>query len=118
VWEFYSGIQMDGQVEHIGVTFSLTPRPVAVTSERIDPETVSTVFLLARMSISVTSARLTTSRRIKARQRETVKTVHGFLAATFTAINRGVTERAIRSFNRLKAAAAMAFLPHSPNPPI
>jgi hypothetical protein len=60
------------------MTFSLTPRLIAVTSERIDPETVSTVFLPARMSFSVTSARLTISRGSKDRQRETVETVYGF----------------------------------------
>jgi hypothetical protein len=70
-------MQMDEQVEHsTSVTLSLTPRFIAVTSERIDPETVSTVFLPA--GISMTPARLTISQRIEERQRETVKTVGGF----------------------------------------
>jgi hypothetical protein len=93
---FYSGIQMDEQVEHSDrVTFSLTPRSVAVSSERIDPETVSTVFLPAR----ITSAHLMASRRSKNRQRETVETVYGFRDVAFTATGRGVNERATCSFN-------------------
>jgi hypothetical protein len=62
----------------VSETFSLTPRLIAVKSEGIEPETVLTVFLPAQMSIQVTPARLTTSRRIKERKRETVETVHGF----------------------------------------
>jgi hypothetical protein len=60
------------------MTFSLTPRLIEVNRERAKPETVSTVFLLAQMSFSATSACQTTSQRAKDRQRETVKTVHGF----------------------------------------
>jgi hypothetical protein len=69
---------MDEQVDYgTSETFSLTPRLIAVKGEGLEPVTVSTVFLPTQI-FSKASACLTTNRRIKGQQRETVKTVHGF----------------------------------------
>jgi hypothetical protein len=43
----YFDRQLDEEVE-FNTTLSLTPRLIAVTSEKAEPETVSTVFLPAR----------------------------------------------------------------------
>ncbi|MEW6209424.1 MAG: hypothetical protein AB1631_13725 [Acidobacteriota bacterium] len=83
---------MDEQEEcRVSAAFSLTPRLIAVKSERLQSETVSTVFPPAQMS--VTTVYLMISQRIKERQEETVETVPCHQCASLTAINRGVNER-------------------------
>jgi hypothetical protein len=89
----YSGLQLDEQDEcRRSATFSLTPRLIAVKSERVQLVTVLTVFLTAQMSTSRTTARLMIRQRIEERQEETVKTVTHHSPVALTAINRGVNE--------------------------
>jgi hypothetical protein len=70
--------RIDRRQERGSHSFSSTPRRVAVKGEGLEPVTVLTVFLPAQMFVSMTPVRLTISQGIKARQRETVKTVDGF----------------------------------------
>jgi hypothetical protein len=78
-------MQMDEQVEcSRSDALSLTPRLIAVTSESLEPKTVSTVFCPIDVDLESICA-----------SRETVKTVLLHSPVALTAINRGVNENVL-----------------------